>query len=142
MSNKKEKLTICRLKRIFKQFAKEQFKENEKSNIKIYKRAIERFPENIELSKRDFEETQRATKDSYLEKIGYIECGTTEKLLKHLGIIQNNKLKTSNLETALKTIRLLINFSENHDDLIFFWNGIEIQLKQVNSLHRIIRNSL
>lgn len=135
----KKNLTICQFKKILKGFAKEQLNDDLKSNKEVYKNSINRHPEDIKRIREDFEEIQQDTKDSFLESIGAIETGKTEQLLKHLLIIQNGKIKTDNLKTALNLIKLLINNTENHADNIFIFPRWIITRDQINHLQYLLR---
>lgn len=135
----KKNLTICQFKKILKFYAKEQLKDDLESNKEVYKNSINKYPEDIKRIRKDFEEVQQDTKDSFLESIGAIETGKTERLLKHLLIIQNGKIKTDNLKTALNLIKLLINNTENHEDNIFIFPRWIITRDQINHLQYLLR---
>lgn len=137
----KKNLTICQFKKILKIFAKEQLNDDLKSNKEVYKNSINKHdaPEDIKRIREDFEEIQQDTKNCFLESIGAIETGKTEHLLKHLLIIQNGKIKTDNLKTALNLIKLLINNTENHDDNIFIFPRWIITRDQINHLQYLLR---
>lgn len=138
MKNKK-KMTVCQLKRIFKGFSKDILLEWNRNQKELLKQNLDRSPELTDLHKRDFEEMTKYGEDSYLEQLELIENGETEKLLTHLGVIQNGKLKIDNLKTALRTIRLLIDHAQNLNDLLFVLPGWELRLDQVKRLERLIR---
>lgn len=137
----KKNMTFCQLKKILKAFAKEQLNDDLKSNKEVYKNSINKHdtPEDIKRIREDFKEVQQAYKDGYLETIGAIETGKTEHLLKHLLIIQNGKIKTDNLKTALNLIKLLINNTENHEDNIFIFPRWIITRDQINHLQYLLR---
>lgn len=133
------KISVCQLKRIFKGFAHTQKTESDKTNFELYQECFKKPQNNPKFAKEFLKESKAINSKTYLEQIGFVEIGETERLLKHLGIIQNNKVKIDRLETALKTILLLIRFPCNKDDNGFFWHGIEIRKEQVKALHRFIR---
>ena len=137
----KKNLTICQFKKILKIFAKEQLNEDLDCNKKFYQERLEREPnpEDLKRIKQDFEYMQQCSKDGFLESIGAIETGKTEQLLKHLLIIQNGKIKTDNLKTALNLIKLLINNTENHEDNIFIFPRWIITRDQINHLQYLLR---
>ena len=137
----KKNLTICQFKKILKDFAKEQLDEDLALNKDYYKNGLKNHPDPKEVERltRDFKEVQQAHKDGYLESIGAIETGKTEQLLKHLLIIQNGKIKSDNLKTALNLIKLLINNTENHEDNIFIFPRWIITRDQVNHLQYLLR---
>lgn len=91
-----------------------------------------------EFAKKLYKEDLQMFKDSFYGQIASIETGETDRILKHLGIIQNNKVKIDRLETAVKTVLLLINFPENKDDNVFFWVNMEIWKSQMQALRRFI----
>lgn len=136
----KKNMTFCQLKKILKAFAKEQLDEDLALNKDYYKNGLKKYPDpkDVELLTRDFKEVQQAHKDGYLETIGEIETGKTEQLLKHLLIIQNGKIKSDNLKTALNLIQLLINNTENHEDNIFIFPRWIITRDQVNHLQYLL----
>lgn len=135
----KKNLTICQFKKILKVFAKEQLKEDLNLSKKLRQETLNKYPEDFKRINKEFEEEQQAHKDSFLETIGAIETGKTEQLLKHLHIIQNGKIKTDNLKTALNLIKLLINNTENHEDDIFIFPSWIITRDQINHLQYLLR---
>lgn len=111
---------------IFKDFAKEQFEKNNEQANEIeydYLKA-----ESLEFNKASFEQNKAD-----------ISSGKTEKLLKHLGIVKDGAINLDSLEIVIKTLRLLFDFCENHEDRIFLLPGLEIQVDQLYRLHRIAR---
>lgn len=116
------------LYRLFGEYAEEQLRENLSS-------AIEYEGDTPEL----LQESNEMYFNSYKDNRADLENGTTERLLKHLGIIKGNAVDLDSLETAIKTLRLLFNFCENHEDRIFLLPGLEIWPKQLNKLHHIVR---
>lgn len=116
------------LYRLFGEYAEEQLRENLAS-------ALEYEGDTPEL----LQESNEMYFNSYKDNRADLENGTTERLLKHLGIIKGNAVDLDSLETAIKTLRLLFNFCENHEDRIFLLPGLEIWPKQLNKLHHIIR---
>lgn len=139
----KKNLTICQFKKILKVFAKEQLNEDLGLNKQFYQERLKEKtnPEDLKRIKHDFEYMQQSYKDGFLESIGAIETGKTEQLLKHLLIIQNGKIKTDNLKTALNLIKLLINNTENHEDNIFIFPRWTITRDQINHLQYLLRGN-
>ena len=126
-TTKKERtVPVYVLNNIFKDLAKEQFEENNECANTIKYDDLK--AESLEFNKKFFEQNNVD-----------ISYGKTEKLLKHLGIVNGGIVNLDSLETAIKTLRLLFNFCENHDDRIFILPGLEIQAKQLYRIHRISR---
>lgn len=126
LKEKERTAPVSVLNDIFKDFAKEQFKENNESANTIEYDYIK--AESLEYNKKWFKQN----------KID-IKSGKPEKLLKHLGIVKDGLVNLDSLETAIKTARLLLDFSENHEDRLFILPGLEIQAEQLYRLHRIVR---
>lgn len=126
-TTEKERMApVSVLNDIFEDFAKEQFENNNEYANTIEYEDIK--AERLEFNKKWFKQN----------KID-IQSRKPEKLLKHLGIVKDGLVNLDSLETAIKTLRLLFNFCENHEDRIFLLPGIEIQDKQLYRLHRIAR---
>lgn len=113
---------------IFGEYAEEQLRENLASALEYQKDTPELLQESNEMYF-----------NSYKDNRADLENGTTERLLKHLGIIKGNAVDLDSLETSIKTLRLLFNFCENHEDRIFILPGLDIWPKQLNKLHHFIR---
>lgn len=131
-------ISICQLKRVFKEFSKVQKSQNDKISLETYKKRLQNESIDKEFAKKLYKEDLQMFKDSFFRQIASIETGETDRILKHLGIIQNNKVKIDRLETAVKTVLLLINFPENKDDNVFFWVNMEIWKSQMQALRRFI----
>lgn len=114
--------------RLFGEYAEEQLRKNLASDLEYQKDTPEQLQESNEMYFK-----------SYKDNRADLENGTTERLLKHLGIIKGNAVDLDSLETALKTLRLLFNFCENHEDRIFLLPGLEIWPEQLNKLHHFVR---
>lgn len=126
-TTKKERTApVSVLNDIFKDFAKEQFEKNNEHANEIEYDNLK--AESLEFNKAWFEQN----------KVD-ISSGKTEKLLKHLGIVKDGIVNLDSLETAVKSARLLLDFSENLDDRLFILPGLEIQVDQLYRLHRIAR---
>lgn len=131
-------ISICQLKRVFKEFSKVQKSQNDKISLETYKKRLQNESIDKEFAKKLYKEDLQMFKDSFYRQIASLETGETDRILKHLGIIQNNKVKIDRLETAVKTVLLLINFPENKDDNVFFWVDMEIWKSQMQALRRFI----
>lgn len=116
------------LYRLFGEYAEEQLRENLASALEYQKDTPELLQESNEMYF-----------NSYKDNRADLENGTTERLLKHLGIIKGNAVDLDSLETAIKTLRLLFIFCENHEDRIFLLPGLEIWPEQLNKLHHFVR---
>lgn len=113
---------------VFGEYAEEQLRKNLAS-------ALEYEKDNPEI----LQESNEMYFESYKDNRADLENGKTERLLKHLGIIKENAVDLDSLETAIKTLRLLFNFCENHEDRIFIFPGFEIWQEQLNKLHHFVR---
>lgn len=137
----KKSFSLCQLKREFKRFAKEskdKWDKFFKTTFESRKKDPETRVKDLDRIEQDFKESTKSNKEQYIEIIASIRNGKTEKLLKHLNIIQNGKFKTDNLKTALNLIKLLINHTENHDDNIFIFPDWELTRDQVNHLQFLL----